>query len=108
VIAVPKRPWPSFLTWRARLRNRVQITTDGHKPYLEAIEGAFGGDVDYAMLVKIYGEAPEGRASLQPSVCLAAVRQRIEGNPDMRQREHKLCERQKSHDENEAFGALPA
>ena len=44
-----------------RLRHRVQITTDGHKPYIEAIEGAFGADVDYAMLVKIYGQAPEGQ-----------------------------------------------
>lgn len=40
---------------RARLANRVQLTTDGHKAYLEAVEGAFGADVDYAMLVKLYG-----------------------------------------------------
>src|SRR5665213_3980536 len=44
---------------RDRLANRVQLTTDGHKAYLEAVEGAFGADVDYAMLVKIYGAAPE-------------------------------------------------
>ena len=42
---------------RARLANRVQLTTDGHKAYLEAVEGAFGGDVDYAMLIKLYGDA---------------------------------------------------
>jgi IS1 family transposase len=41
---------------RRRLANRVQLTTDGHKAYLEAVEGAFGGDVDYAQLVKLYGE----------------------------------------------------
>lgn len=41
------------------LSNRVQLTSDGHKPYLEAAEGAFGGDIDYAMLVKIYGTSPE-------------------------------------------------
>ena len=40
---------------RDRLANRVQLTTDGHKAYLEAVEGAFGGDVDYAQLVKLYG-----------------------------------------------------
>ena len=40
---------------RARLANRVQLTSDGHRAYLEAVEGAFGGDVDYAMLVKLYG-----------------------------------------------------
>jgi hypothetical protein len=45
---------------RSRLANRVQLTSDGHKAYLEAIEGAFGADVDYAQLVKIYGAAPDG------------------------------------------------
>ena len=40
---------------RERLANRVQLTSDGHKAYLEAVEGAFGGDIDYAMLVKLYG-----------------------------------------------------
>src|SRR6266542_1003304 len=44
---------------RARLANRVQLTSDGHRAYLEAVEGAFGGDVDYAQLVKLYGAAPE-------------------------------------------------
>ena len=43
----------------SRLSNRVQITTDGHRAYLEAIEGSFGADVDYAMLVKIYGASPD-------------------------------------------------
>jgi hypothetical protein len=41
-----------------RLANRGQLTSDGHKAYLEAVEGAFGGDIDYAMLVKLYGAAP--------------------------------------------------
>jgi len=41
-----------------RLRHRVQLTTDGHRPYLEAVESAFGMDIDYAMLVKIYGSDP--------------------------------------------------
>src|ERR1700694_3296250 len=41
------------------LANRVQLTSDGHRAYLEAVEGAFGGDIDYAMLVKLYGESPE-------------------------------------------------
>jgi transposase-like protein len=45
---------------KARLANRVQLTTDGHKPYLNAVEAAFGMDVDYAMLVKLYGAAHEG------------------------------------------------
>lgn len=49
-----------------RLASRVQITTDGHGPYLQAIEGAFGMDVDYAQLVKLYGEAPETAKRYSP------------------------------------------
>src|SRR5882724_11296741 len=45
---------------RDRLANRVQLTSDGHKAYLEAVEGAFGADIDYAMLVKLYGATSEG------------------------------------------------
>jgi IS1 family transposase len=66
-----------------RLANRVQITSDGHKAYLEAIATTFGGDVDYAMLVKIYGPTSEhtvGRYS--PAECIGARKERIEGNPD--------------------------
>jgi IS1 family transposase len=52
----------------SRLANRVQLTTDGHKPYLKAVENSFGADIDYAMLVKLYGEpkGAAGRAPLQP------------------------------------------
>ena len=56
---------------RARLANQVQLTTDGHKAYLEAVEGAFGGDVDHALLVKIYGEAPAPRVTIAPPSELA-------------------------------------
>jgi IS1 family transposase len=65
-----------------RLGNRIQLTSDGHKPYLEAIEGAFGGDIDYATLVKIYGAAPEGQRRYSPAICTGAHRHRVEGNPD--------------------------
>jgi IS1 family transposase len=65
-----------------RLTNRVQLTSDGHKPYLEAVEGAFGGDIDYATLVKIYGAAPEGQRRYSPAICTGASKHRIEGNPD--------------------------
>jgi IS1 family transposase len=69
---------------RSRLANRVQLTTDGHKAYLEAVEGAFGGDVDYAMLVKIFGEEPSRgpERKYSPSVCTGAKKMRIEGSPD--------------------------
>jgi IS1 family transposase len=67
---------------RSRLANRVQLTSDGLRAYLEAVEGAFGGDVDYAQLVKLYGEAPEGQRRYSPAVCTGAVKMRIEGKPD--------------------------
>jgi IS1 family transposase len=68
---------------RSRLANRVQLTTDGHRAYLEAVEGAFGSDVDYAMLVKLYGESPEAEKRYSPAQCIGARKTRIEGNPDL-------------------------
>ncbi|MEM0991027.1 MAG: IS1 family transposase [Pseudomonadota bacterium] len=70
---------------RSRLANRVQLTTDGHKAYLEAVEGAFGADVDYGMLVKLYGDQTGGKGherKYSPSECVGARKERIEGNPD--------------------------
>jgi transposase-like protein len=55
----------------SRLANRVQLTSDGHKAYLEAVEGAFGADVDYAQLVKLYGESPDAEKRYSPAVCIA-------------------------------------
>ncbi len=66
----------------SRLANRVQLTSDGHRAYLEAVEGAFGSDVDYAMLVKLYGPSGEGEKRYSPAECIGAVKHRIEGNPD--------------------------
>ena len=64
-----------------RLSNRVQLTTDGNRAYLSAVERGFKGDIDYAMLVKIYGsEGKPGHYS--PPVCLGAVPEAITGNPD--------------------------
>ena len=81
---------------RARLANRVQLTTDGHKAYLEAVEGAFGGDVDYAQLVKLYGaeggSGPEKRYS--PAECTGSRKVRIEGNPDKKHVSTSHVERQ--------------
>lgn len=69
---------------RARLANRVQLTSDGHRAYLEAVEGAFGDDVDYAMLNKIYGTAPEAfKGRYSPAECIGAKKDRVTGNPDM-------------------------
>lgn len=72
---------------RGRLANRVQLTTDGHKAYLEAVEGAFGADVDYAMLVKLYGEATGQKGherKYSPAECTGARKVKIEGEPDMK------------------------
>jgi IS1 family transposase len=77
-----------------RLASRVQLTSDGHKPYLEAIEGAFGGDIDYAMLVKIYGPAPEGQRRYSPAICTGAHKYRVEGNPDPKHVSTSYVERQ--------------
>ncbi|MGH6890240.1 MAG: IS1 family transposase [Rhizomicrobium sp.] len=77
-----------------RLASRVQLTSDGHKPYLEAVEGAFGGDIDYAMLVKVYGQPPEGQRRYSPAICTGAHKHRIEGNPDPKHVSTSHVERQ--------------
>jgi IS1 family transposase len=66
----------------SRLANRVQLTTDGHRAYLDAVEQAFGADIDYAMLEKIYGTTPEAETRYSPPVCLGAKRREITGKPD--------------------------
>ena len=66
-----------------RLANRVQMTTDGHRAYLEAIEGAFGCDVDYAQLIKMYGAAPESaKGRYSPAECTGIRKRKVEGEPD--------------------------
>jgi IS1 family transposase len=78
-----------------RLANRVQITSDGHRAYLQAIEGAFGGDVDYAQLVKVYGASPESmKGHYSPAECTGARKEMIEGNPDMKHVSTSFAERQ--------------
>jgi IS1 family transposase len=79
---------------RERLANRVQLTTDGHKMYLSAVEGAFGANVDYAMLVKIYGPSPEGEKRYSPAECIAAEKHTIQGNPDLKHVSTSYVERQ--------------
>jgi IS1 family transposase len=80
---------------RDRLANRVQLTSDGHKAYLEAVEGAFGSDVDYAMLVKIFGASPESmKGRYSPAECTGIRKERIEGNPDPKHVSTSYAERQ--------------
>ena len=65
----------------ARLANRVQLTTDGHKPYLQAVEGAFGADIDYAMLIKHYGAPVGALGRYSPGDCVGIDLRRVEGRP---------------------------
>ena len=68
----------------SRITNRIQLTSDGHKAYLEAVEGAFGADIDYAMLIKLYGNAPESfKGRYSPADCTGIKKTKIEGKPDM-------------------------
>ena len=68
-----------------RLAHRIQLTTDGHRAYLEAVEGVFGNDIDYAMLVKVFGN-PQGKEDerrYSPAVCNGTMKATITGDPDM-------------------------
>lgn len=65
-----------------RLTERVQLTTDGHRPYITAVEEAFGSDIDYAVLQKIYGSDPQGQRRYSPPVCIGTETFRVQGNPD--------------------------
>ena len=66
-----------------RLANRVQLTSDGHRAYLEAVEGAFGADIDYAIINKIYGTVPEAaKGRYSPAECIGVKKDRVEGSPD--------------------------
>jgi len=80
---------------KSRLANRVQLTTDGHRAYLLAVEEAFGADVDYAQLVKLYGTAPESaKGRYSPAECTGIKKNRIEGNPDITKVSTSYVERQ--------------
>jgi IS1 family transposase len=79
----------------ARLAHRVQLTTDGHRAYLTAVESAFGGEVDYAMLDKIYNAPPtSGTTRYSPAECCGTRKLKVKGNPDMAQVSTSFVERQ--------------
>jgi len=77
-----------------RLANRVQLTTDGHRAYLEAVEGAFGNDIDYAMLIKLYGEDRVTEARYSPSECIGCREVGVVGHPDRKHISTSFVERQ--------------
>lgn len=77
-----------------RLTTRVQLTSDGHKPYLQAVEAAFGGVIDYAMLVKHYGNAPEGKSTrYSPAECTGITVGTVSGRPDKKHISTSFVER---------------
>lgn len=78
----------------SRLRHRVQLTTDGHSPYLAAVEDAFGADIDYAMLQKLYGSDPQNERRYSPAICLGAIAKPITGAPDPKHISTSYVERQ--------------
>ena len=78
---------------KSRLASRVQLTTDGHKVYLWAVENAFGSEVDYTMLIKIYGQQPEQEKRYSPAECVATEKQIMQGNPDIKKISTSYVER---------------
>jgi len=76
------------------LANRVQLTTDGHAAYLSAVESNFGNDVDYSMLVKIYGETAESEKRYSPAECIGCSKKKITGKPDSKHISTSFVERQ--------------
>jgi IS1 family transposase len=77
-----------------RLKNRIQLTTDGYSVYAKAVEDAFGSDIDYAMLVKLYGESSETEKRYSPAECLGAQKRPITGDPDLKHVSTSYVERQ--------------
>ena len=75
---------PSCYDLKARLANRVHLTTEGHRAYLDAVEDAFGADVDYAQLVKLYGEDYHRAKRYSPAVFNGSIKTRVNGKPEKR------------------------
>ena len=93
----------------SRLANRVQLTTDGHRAYLSAVEGAFGwGHVDYAMLVKLYGHAPDGQRRYSPPEIIGIDTNRVMGDPRPRPGLNVVYRETESDDEDERTSAHAA
>src|ERR1700680_1264569 len=83
-----------MLDCAARIKGRVQVTTDGHKAYLEAVETAFGADIDYAMLQKIYGAPSDHETRYSPATCIGCDMKVVSGNPDPKHVSTSYIERQ--------------
>lgn len=77
----------------SRMFGRIQLTSDGFRPYLEAVEEAFGADVDYGQLVKVYG-SPGAVKQYAPPVCIGAHKAKVVGRPDAKHNSTSFVERQ--------------
>lgn len=77
-----------------RLKNKVQLTSDGHKAYLDAVESAFGSEIDYAMLIKIYGKSKEQERRYSPSKYIKLEPHEMCGKPDKKHISTSYVERQ--------------
>jgi len=77
-----------------RLKNKVQLTTDGHKMHLEAVEEAFGCEIDFSQLIKIYGTSPEAEKRYSPAQCIGTEKIKINGNPESESISTSYVERQ--------------
>jgi IS1 family transposase len=78
----------------SRINNRIQLTTDGHRVYAEAVEQAFGSEIDYAMLVKIYGASNDGESRYSPATCIGCRTGVLSGKPDPKHISTSYVERQ--------------
>ena len=72
----------------------MQLTTDGLKAYIEAVEDAFGSEIDFSQLVKLYGNEPQAEKRYSPAHCVGSEKRRIQGNPDIKKTSTSYVERQ--------------
>jgi len=77
-----------------RMKNRVQLTTDGHRMYLDVVENAFGADIDFSQLVKLYGTSEENEKRYSPAKCIGTLKNKLTGNPDEKNISTSYVERQ--------------
>ncbi|RJP71356.1 MAG: DDE domain-containing protein [Candidatus Abyssobacteria bacterium SURF_17] len=77
-----------------RLKNKVQLTTDGHKMYLDAVDNAFGSEIDFSQLIKLYGSSPDSEVRYSPAECTGIEVKRIQGKPDPKHISTSYVERQ--------------
>ena len=78
----------------SRIEKRIQLTTEGHRVYAEAVENAFGSEIDYAMLVKLYGSSNDGESRYSPATCIGCRTGVLSGNPDPKYISTSYVERQ--------------